>query len=285
MEEREHAATAGDDSNLVELPAPTGWPMILAFGVMLSFASLVTNAGIGVAGIALVICGCIGWFRQVLPQEHHEMVARAAAVREVVSARTSVARLEVSETHRAFLPIESYPIISGLKGGAAGGVAMILPALLYGYIAHHSIWYAVNLLGGAGVAHWRNPTTADIAAFHWNGLLIATVIHVAASLLVGLLYGALLPMWPKHPIVLGGIVAPLVWTGVLHSALVVINPVFNSRISWPWFAASQFLFGIVAGIVVARTGKIRTHQSLPFTMRMGLLTPDLMRPRDEEKKD
>jgi len=285
MEEREHAATAGGESNLVELPAPTGWPMILAFGVMLSFASLVTNAGIGVAGIALVICGCIGWFRQVLPQEHHEMVARAAAVREVVSARTSVARLEVSETHRAFLPIESYPIISGLKGGAAGGVAMILPALLYGYIAHHSIWYAVNLLGGAGVAHWRNPTTADIAAFHWNGLLIATVIHVAASLLVGLLYGALLPMWPKHPIVLGGIVAPLVWTGVLHSALVVINPVFNSRISWPWFAASQFLFGIVAGIVVARTGKIRTHQSLPFTMRMGLLTPDLMRPRDEEKKD
>ena len=285
MEEREHAATAGGESNLVELPAPTGWPMILAFGVMLSFASLVTNAGIGVAGIALVICGCIGWFRQVLPQEHHEMVARAAAVREVVSARTSVARLEVSETHRAFLPIESYPIISGLKGGATGGVAMILPALLYGYIAHHSIWYAVNLLGGAGVAHWRNPTTADIAAFHWNGLLIATVIHVAASLLVGLLYGALLPMWPKHPIVLGGIVAPLVWTGVLHSALVVINPVFNSRISWPWFAASQFLFGIVAGIVVARTGKIRTHQSLPFTMRMGLLTPDLMRPRDEEKKD
>ena len=283
MDEREQAASG--EANLVEMPAPTAWPIILAFGVMLSFASLVTNPGIGIAGVALVICGCVGWFRQVLPQEHHEMVACAAPVSEAVSIRTSVARLEVSDRHRAFLPIESYPIISGLKGGAAGGVAMILPALLYGYIAHHSIWYAVNLLGGAGVGHWRNPTTADIAAFHWNGLLIATVIHVAASLLVGLLYGALLPMWPKHPIVLGGLVAPLVWTGVLHSTLVVINPAFNARINWTWFAVSQFLFGIVAGIVVARTGRIRTHQSVPFAMRMGLQTPDLMRPRDGEKKD
>ncbi|HTX15907.1 MAG TPA: hypothetical protein VMD77_11475 [Candidatus Baltobacteraceae bacterium] len=284
MDEREHAAASGE-ANLVELPASTAWPIVLAFGVMLLFASLVTNAGIGIAGVALIISGCVGWFRQVLPQEHHEMVARAAVVSEAVSVRTSVARLEVSERHRAFLPIESYPVISGLKGGVAGGVAMILPALLYGYIAHHSIWYAVNLLGGAGVAHWRNPTTADIAAFHWSGLLIASVIHVAASLLVGLLYGALLPMWPKHPIVLGGIVAPMVWTGVLHSTLVVINPAFNQRISWPWFAASQFLFGIVAGIVVARTGKIRTHQSVPFTMRMGLETRDFRPPRDEEKKD
>ncbi|HTW22008.1 MAG TPA: hypothetical protein VMD78_00315 [Candidatus Baltobacteraceae bacterium] len=284
MDEREHAASSGE-ANLVELPAPTGWPIVLAFGVMLLFASLVTNAGIGIAGAVFMISGSIGWFRQVLPREHHEMVARDEAVSEAVSTRTSVARLEVSETHRAFLPIESYPITSGLKGGAAGGVAMILPALLYGYISQHSIWYAVNLLGGAGVAHWRNPSTADIAAFHWNGLLVATVIHVLASLLVGLLYGALLPMWPKHPIVLGGIVAPLVWTGVLHSSLVVINPAFNARINWAWFAASQFLFGIVAGIVVTRTGKIRTHQSVPFTMRMGLETRDLMPPKDEEKRD
>jgi hypothetical protein len=278
-------APSSSETNLVELPAPTAWPIILAFGVMLSFASLVTNTGIAIAGVALVICGSVGWFRQVLPEEHHEMVARVAAATEVVSPRTSVARLEVGAHHRAYLPIESYPIVSGLKGGAAGGIAMIVPALLYGYISHRSIWYAVNLLGGAGVGHWRNPTTADIAAFHWSGLLMASVIHVAASLLVGLLYGALLPMWPKHPIVLGGIVAPLVWTGVLHSALVVINPAFNARISWPWFAVSQLFFGIVAGIVVARTGRIRTYQPLPFTLRMGLQSPELMRPKDEENKN
>jgi len=272
------------ETKLAVLPAPTAWPIVLAFGVVLSFASLVTNAGIGVVGALLVICGCVGWFRQVLPEERHEEVPVVEPVLGVVTKRISVARLEVSDRHRAYLPIETYPIISGLKGGAAGGIAMIIPALLYGYISQHSIWYAVNLLGGAGVGHWRNPTTADIAAFHWNGLLIALVIHIATSLLVGLLYGALLPMWPNRPILLGGIVAPLVWTGVLHSTLGIINPAFDARISWTWFAVSQIFYGVVAGIVVTRTGRIRTQQTLPFLLRMGLQTPELMRRKDEEKK-
>lgn len=270
-------------NKVILLPAPTAWPIVLAFGVMLSFASFVTNFGIGVMGILLMICGSVGWFREVLPQEHHEAVPLVPDVEEIVSKRVGVARLEVSVRHRAYLPIESYPIQSGLKGGIAGGIAMIIPALLYGLIAQHSIWYPINLLGGAGVAHWTNPTTADIAAFHWQGLIIATVIHAATSLLVGLLYGALLPMWPNRPILLGGIVAPLVWTGILHSSLGIINPAFNARIHWGWFALSQIFFGVVAGIVVTRTGRIRTHQSLPFMMRMGLQTPDLMRPKDEEK--
>jgi len=272
------------ETKLAVLPAPTAWPIVLAFGVVLSFASLVTNAGIGVIGVLLVICGCVGWFREVLPQERHEQVPVVEPVVGVVTKRISVTRLEVSDRHRAFLPVETYPIISGLKGGAAGGIAMIIPALLYGYISQHSIWYAVNLLGGAGVGHWRNPTTADIAAFHWNGLLIALVIHIATSLLVGLLYGALLPMWPNRPILLGGIVAPLVWTGVLHSTLGIINPAFDARINWMWFAVSQIFYGVVAGIVVTRTGRIRTQQTLPFLLRMGLQTPELMRPKGEEKK-
>jgi len=280
---REQAAAV--ETNVVVLPAPTAWPIVLAFGMTLSFASLVTNAGIGIVGVVLVICGGIGWFREVLPQERHETVPVLAPVVSAVTRRTSVARLEVSDRHRAHLPVESYPVISGLKGGAAGGIAMILPALLYGYISHHSIWYAINLLGGAGVGHWTNPSAADIAAFHWNALLIASVIHIATSLLVGLLYGALLPMWPNHPIVLGGIVAPLVWTGVLHSSLGIINPAFNAHINWMWFAVSQIFYGIVAGIVVTRTGRIHTHQTLPFMMRVGLQTPELMRPKDEETRN
>lgn len=283
MGETQQAQTQ-TENRVVVLPAPTAWPIVLAFGVMLSFASLVTNAGIGIVGMALVICGCVGWFSEMFPQERHEEVPVVGAVRGVATRRTSVARLEVSDRHRAFLPVETYPIVSGLKGGAAGGIAMIIPALLYGYIAQHSIWYAVNLLGGAGVGHWRNPTTADIAAFHWNGLLIASVIHAATSALVGLLYGALLPMWPSRPILLGGIVGPLVWTGVLHSTLGIINPAFDARINWTWFAVSQIFFGVVAGIVVTRTGRIRTHQALPFMLRMGLQTPELMRPKDEENK-
>lgn len=267
----------------IEVPAGTGWPIILAFAVMLGFASLVTNAGVGLAGILLACCGVVGWFKQVFPNEHHEFVPVIVQRFVPASIRTKVAHIEVNEAHRAYLPVESYPVISGIRGGIAGGIVMVIPALLYGYITQHSIWYAVNLLGGAGVAHWTNPSTADIAAFHWNGLIIATVIHAAVCTLIGLLYGAMLPMWPKRPILLGGIVAPLLWTGLLHSILGFANPVFNARIAWGWFALSEMLFGVVAGIVVTRSGKIRTHQTLPFVLRMGIEAKELNSPKGDQE--
>lgn len=271
------------DSEPIEIPSGTAWPIILAFGVMLCFASLVTNVGVGLAGALLTCCGIVGWFKQVFPQEHHEFAS--VVPRRFVSARarTTVAHIQVSNVHRAYLPVESYPAISGLRGGIAGGIVMIFPALLYGYLTQHSIWYAVNLLGGAGVAQWTNPTTADIAAFHWNGLIVATLIHAAVCSLIGLLYGAMLPMWPKRPIFLGGIVAPLLWTGLLHSVLGFANPVFNARIAWGWFALSEILFGIVAGIVVTRSAKIRTHQTLPFVLRMGIEAKELKPPKGDQQ--
>jgi len=198
------------------------------------------------------------------------------------SQRTRVAHIQISEVHRAFLPVESYPITSGLRGGIAGGIVMIFPALLYGYLTQHSIWYAVNLLGGAGVGHWTDATTADIAAFHWNGLITATIIHSAICALNGLLYGAMLPMWPRRPILLGGIVAPLLWTGFVHSVLGFVNPAFNARIAWGWFTLSEILFGIVAGIVVTKSGKIRTHQTLPFILRMGIEAKEFRSPKEDE---
>lgn len=283
MNETHNKSTQAGDG-VIEMPASTAWPMILAFGVTLSFGGLVTNAGIGLAGGLLVLCGSVGWFRQVLPHEHHEEVSVTRQAVSIATRRSRVAHIEVSDVHRAYLPVESYPVLSGLKGGVAGGIAMILPALVFGYLSQHSIWYAVNLLGGAGVAHWSNPSTADIAAFHWNGLIVATIIHVVTSLLIGLLYGAMLPMWPSRPILLGGIVAPLLWTGLLHSTLGIINPAFNARIAWGWFALSQVVFGIVAGIVVAKEGRIRTHQAFPFLLRMGIEAPELIHPNDEEKK-
>lgn len=266
----------------IEMPAATAWPILLAFGVTLCFASLVTSAGVGFAGFVLVFCGISGWARQVLPNERHEMVPVAARRFVPARPRTRVAHIAVSEVHRAFLPVESYPVVSGLRGGVAGGVVMIFPALLYGLLAHHSIWYAVNLLGGAGVGNWANATTADIAAFHWKGLITATIIHSAICTLIGLLYGAMLPMWPRRPILLGGIVAPLLWTGLIHSILGFVNPAFNARIAWGWFTLSEILFGIVAGIVVTRSGKIRTHQTLPFLLRMGIEAKEFMPPKEDE---
>ncbi len=270
------------NGELIEIPAGTAWPIILAFGAMLCFASLVTSIGVGLVGALLTGCGIVGWFKQVFPHEHHAFVPVVRRRFVPASSRRTVAHIQVSEVHRAYLPVESYPMVAGLRGGIAGGIVMIFPALLYGYLTQHSIWYAVNLLGGAGVAHWTNPSTADIAAFHWNGLIVATVIHAAVCSLIGLLYGAMLPMWPKRPILLGGLIAPLLWTGLLHSILGFVNPAFNARIAWGWFALSEILFGIVAGIVVTRTGKIRTHQALPFVLRMGIEAKEFNPPKGNQ---
>jgi hypothetical protein len=272
----------GAHTETIHLPAPTAWPLVLAFGFTLLCAGLVTNGVISVLGGVLMVFGVVGWFRQVLPHEAHEDIPVVVETVAIQSTRRQVEKIAIPEEDRAHLPVETYPIISGIKGGLAGGVAMIPPALLYGLIAEHSIWYPVNLLGGAGVANWRNPTTADIAAFHWQGLIVATVIHFFTCSLVGLLYGAMLPMLPRRPVLLGGVIAPVLWTGLLHSTMGIVNPVLDAHIAWGWFLISQVAFGIVAGLVVARQERIRTSQSLPFVMRMGIETPGLIHEHKEE---
>jgi uncharacterized membrane protein len=261
---------------VVQLPSPTAWPLVLALGLMFAFAGLVTNMGISILGAMLIVAGCVGWFGQVWPHAQHVPIPVKVQKFEFTSIRTKVARIEVDESHRARLPVHTPSVMAGVKGGIAGGAAMIVPALLYGLIAYHSIWYAVNLLGGAGVAGWTNPTLAEILHFRLSALITATIIHTIGCLLIGLLYGAMLPMLPRHPMLLGGLIAPVLWTGVLHSALPLINPFLASRIDWWWFVISQVTFGLVAGYVVSKQVHIRTEQYLPFAARIGLETPGMM---------
>jgi hypothetical protein len=271
---------------IVQLPAPTAWPLVLALGLTFAFAGLVTNAGISVLGAVLIVSGCVGWFGQVWPHAHHVAVPVKVQKFKYTTVRTKVARIQVDESHRARLPVHTPSVMAGVKGGIAGGAAMIVPALLYGLIAYHSIWYAVNLLGGAGVAGWTNPTLAEILHFRLSALITATIIHAVGSLLIGLLYGAMLPMLPRHPMLLGGVIAPVLWTGVIHSALPLINPFLADRIDWWWFVASQVTFGLVAGWVVSQQVHIRTEQFLPFAARIGLETPGMMEehPREDGPK-
>jgi hypothetical protein len=267
---------------IVQLPAPTAWPLALALGLTFALAGLVTNWGISVLGGVLIVAGCVGWFGQVWPHAQHIAVPVKVQKFEYTTVRTKVARIEVDESHRARLPVHTPSVMAGVKGGIAGGVAMIFPAVLYGLIAYHSIWYPINLLGGAGVAGWNNPTLDEITHFRLSALITAIIIHSVGSLLIGLLYGAMLPMMPKRPILLGGIIAPVLWTGVLHSALPLINPFLADRIDWWWFVVSQVTFGLVAGWVVGKQVHIRTEQYLPFAARVGLETPGMM---DEDRED
>jgi len=171
------------------------------------------------------------------------------------------------ELHRARLPLEIYPVSAGVKGGLAGSVPMAFLAVLYGIISRGGMWYAINVLA-AGFFPGRHPL-AQIGAFQWDSLLIASVVHLLISLLIGLLYGAMLPMFPRRPILLGGLIAPVLWSGLVHSFVEFIDPRLNHQIDWIWFVLSQVGFGIVAGLVVSRQERVRTWQHLPFALRAG----------------
>ncbi len=255
---------------MIELPAPTAWPIVLAFGLTLVFAGLVTSSSVSLLGAILAVSGCIGWFRDVLPREGHESVSVIETIRPVSTSRPQVARVEwmTKELHRARLPLEIYPISAGVKGGLAGSVAMAVLAMLYGIISGHGIWYPINLLS-AGFFPART-SIAQIAAFQWDALIIATILHLICSSLVGLLYGATLPMFPRRPVLLGGVIAPVLWSGLIHSILDALDPVLNQQIDWLWFVISQIGFGIVAGIIVSRQERVRTWQYLPFAVRAGI---------------
>lgn len=261
----------------VNLPAPTAWPIVLAFGVALLFAGLVTNTAISIMGAILFVVAGVGWFRDVLPQEKEETVEATEPLPAApMSTRREVERLPVApELPRALLPLETYPVSAGIKGGLAGGVAMAVLACLYGLLKQGSIWYPINLLAATAYVESPKLGIASLRAFHLESFLLATFIHVLTSLLVGLVYGAMLPMLPRRPILLGGVVAPLLWTGLLYNILGLIDPLLDRLISWPWFVASQFAFGIVAGIVVVKQERVRIRQLLPFLMRAGFAAPGI----------
>lgn len=261
----------------VELPAPTAWTVILAFGLTLLFAGLLTSAAVSAVGAVLTVAGCIGWFREVLPDEHHETLPVVPEIARVVRERPEVARIRVvPEINRARIPIEIYPVRSGIKGGLAGSVAMALLAMLYGLMTHGSIWYPINLLASVVFAESLRLPMQYLTSFHLVLLLVATLLHLVTSVLVGLLYGVMLPMFPRRPILLGGVVAPIVWSGLLYSTLGIINPLLDQRIDWKWFVASQIAFGVVAGLIVVRSARVRTRQFLPFAYRAGIVAPGIM---------
>src|ERR1700722_12866588 len=271
------------DADIVLMPARTAWPIVLAFGITLVFAGMVTSGAVSVLGAILSLAGAIGWFRDVLPHEAHEPVRVDRAVAEVTALGRKVEGAELGEAmRRAWLPVEIHPISAGIKGGLAGSVAMAALAMLYGIFSGNGIWYPINLLAAGFMPASMTDTTAELSAFHLKVFLIAVPIHLITSLLVGLLYGAVLPMLPRRPVILGGLIAPLVWTGLIHSILGIVNPVLNQRIDWGWFVVSQMGFGIVAGVVVSRSQAIRTWQGMPLGLRAGMESPGMMDERHKE---
>lgn len=273
------------ETDVILLPSATVSPLVLALGISLIVAGMVTSGVISLLGLVLALWSSVHWFLQVLPHEKHEGVTVQTEVVQIVSTRTAIQRLPTGPTHRKILPVETFQITTGIKGGIAGGIAMTAPAALFSVLRYHSVWYAMNLLAAGGFVSWAGASDSFLSEFHLQGLLAALIIHGLTSLLVGLLYGAMLPMFPRYPILTAGFMAPLLFTGILHSALGIVSPILNERIDWFWFVISQIAFGLVCGFVVNLQTKVRTpqFQALPFSVRAGIHA-DKGEPSEEEDK-
>jgi hypothetical protein len=270
MSEGEQPMTRGDEQSAVELPAPTAWPLVCGFGLALAFGGLVTHIALGIAGVAIVAVGAVGWWRDVLPSQRVEQVPLERETSGAVPPLPRPAPVPGEARHRMRIPAEFHPYSAGFRGGAVGAVAMAAVAMAYGIASQGSPWYPVNLLAAVASPALAGADLGTLRAFSGVGLLVGVVVHGATSLLVGLLYAVMLPMLPGSPLLWGGIVAPLLWSGGLWASLGVIDPTLNARIDWVAFVASQFAFGLAVGWVVARTERVRVLQSLPLVVRAGI---------------
>lgn len=269
----------------VAAPARTAWTLVLAFGFTLLAAGLLTSVSVSVLGGVLMIAGGIGWFREVLPHQHEEIVPVVSETISYVTQRREVERLPVAPDQvRAWLPLRTHPVSAGVKGGLAGGVAMAVLACAFGLLKAGSIWYSINLLAAAIYSEHLKLTPSELNSFHATSFTIALMLHALGSTAVGLLYGAMLPMFANRPILLGGLIAPVLWSGLLYSMLGLLNPLLESHIDWVWFVGSQVAFGIVAGLVVVRQPRIPTHENIPFAVRAGVEAPGLIPSRGDRER-
>jgi hypothetical protein len=247
-----------DGPDDIEMPRPTAAPLTVSLGAALVALGVAMSPFFLVVGAAVLVAGLGLWVTELLPGEGHfreprvESELRPAAVSAepgtVESLRAGV------PGYRLRLPTAVHPTSAGVKGGLVGGLLMPLPALLYGVLSDHGIWYPVNLLAGMVLPGMSDMTQAELEQFSPTLLVVAVAIHAIMSAVFGLIYGVLLPTLPDipSPVAWGGLLMPLLWTAVSFTLMGAVNPVLARGVDWPWFIASQFVFGIVAAVVVMR---------------------------------
>jgi uncharacterized membrane protein YagU involved in acid resistance len=245
----------------IEMPRPTAAPLILATGIALIGAGFALSYAMAAVGAVVLATGLATWVGFFAPGRGHFHEARSVR-RPATIVPTSGAVEQMTAGmpgYRMRLPLMVHPISAGIKGGLLGGFLMPIPALLWGHLSGHGIWYPINLLAGMVVPGLEDTPLAALEQFHAKAFMFAGVVHVVTSLILGLMYGVLLPALPNirgGQFVWGGILMPLLWTGASYGLMGVVNPLLQKRVDWPWFVASQFLFGVVTAGVVMFSEKI-----------------------------
>lgn len=243
------------------MPAGTAYPLTVALGITLLAAGLVTQPAVSVVGLGLVLVAAVGWCRQVFTPAGETAVAIEPRVPSPAPPARPVQALRPGMPgHRMRVPEKVHPYSAGMKGGLIGGFVMAGTALLYGLLSGRGVWYPINLLAAMVMPGLVEASIEQLQQFHAVGLAAAVFIHGFASLAVGLMFGVLLPTLPRGPVLWGGVIAPLLWTGGIHAFMGVLNPALDAFVEWRWFLASQVAYGLTVGIVVVRSEKVYVKQ-------------------------
>lgn len=247
----------------IEMPQPTAAPVILAVGIVLMGAGFALGLVMSAVGGVVFIAGLAAWISHLQPGRghfHEERVERERWPQPITAVPGTVEQMQAGRPgYRMRLPLTVHPVSAGIKGGILGGSVMPIPALLWGLTSGHGILFPINLLAGMVAVGVDAMPVAELEQFHLSLLLVGIVIHIVMSLVLGLIYGVILPAFPDirgGPMVWGGVLMPLLWTGVCYGLMGIVNPLLKKEVDWPWFIASQIVFGIVAASVVVRSEKI-----------------------------
>lgn len=246
----------------VEMPQPTVAPMVLALGVCLLAAGVAFGPAMVVVGALILFTGLGLWIAHLLPGRghfHEALVESAQRAKDVAATVGTVEQLQAGMPgYRVQLPVMIHPVSAGVKGGLLGGLVMPVPAFIWGLVSGHGILYPVNLLAGMAIPGVARMSVEELGQFHLSLFIAAAFIHVATSLVAGLLYGVLLPTLPfiPKPMAWSGLLMPVLWTGVSFLGTQVVSPILSAQLDWPSFIFSQFIFGLVVAIVVMRAARL-----------------------------
>src|SRR3989304_1824754 len=185
------------------MPKPTAAPLVLAVGIVLTAMGVATSLAFLPVGGVIFVVGLGMWIRQLLPGRGHELeplVDPALRPQPVLPAGSEVERLERGMPgYRLRLPVKVHPVSAGIKGGLVGGLVMPLPAVAYGHFSGHGIWWPVNLLAGMVLPGVDAMNIVELEQYNTTLLVTGAVIHVFVSLIMGLMYGVLMPPPPRIP--------------------------------------------------------------------------------------
>lgn len=145
-----------------------------------------------------------------------------------------------------------FPVEAGIYGGALGGAAMVIVAIVYGVLSGNGVWYPVNLIAATVIRQWQSAPAETFMQFNPTGLIFGAAIHIIVSVVIGVLFALLLPTLPGRPIFWAFIVGPVLWYGALIAALPLVNPVMAKYVDLPSFLVAHLVYSLVLGLSLER---------------------------------